>query len=82
MNHYLEKKKALDAELEKEMKAIAKKYEILSQPIYDESAKIVSGEKELTEEELAEADQFLSEEEKGKLAEVKAQKTPLAGFWL
>jgi nucleosome assembly protein 1-like 1 len=34
LNHYLEKKKELDEELEKEMKALTLKYEKLSEPIY------------------------------------------------
>jgi nucleosome assembly protein 1-like 1 len=35
LNHYLEKKKALDDELEKEMRILNKKYEKLAEPIFE-----------------------------------------------
>jgi DnaJ-class molecular chaperone len=43
LNHHLEKKKALDSEMEKEMKALTLKYEILSKPIYKDTSDIITG---------------------------------------
>ncbi|KRX10246.1 hypothetical protein PPERSA_00443 [Pseudocohnilembus persalinus] len=82
LNHYLEQKKALDTQLEAEMKALTIKYEKLSEPIYEASQQIIKGERELKKEELSNMETILNDEEKAKLDEELANKSGIPGYWL
>jgi len=53
------------------MRNLTLKYEKLSEPLYNESSKIIQGLKAPSEEELKELDKFLNEEEKVKKDEIE-----------
>lgn len=63
LNYYLTEKKKLDIELEKEMKALQKKYDKLASQLYHKANEIIEGARLLTEEELKDVDYYLEGDE-------------------
>lgn len=71
----------LDLELQKKIRDLTLEYDRKSQPLLEKQSEIVSG-RQITEEELSLADEYLTAEDKSKKSEALANKEPIKEFWL
>ncbi|CAD8101789.1 unnamed protein product [Paramecium sonneborni] len=80
LNYYLQQKKKLDIELEKEMKKLQIQFDEKAAKIYKASNEIIEGTRLLTEEELKDVDFYLEGEEATQKNQALTAE-PINGYW-
>jgi hypothetical protein len=81
LNGFLLQKKKFDQELEKEIRILNQKFEMMALPLYEKAAEIVGG-RAPKDEELVGLDKYLSAEEIAKKAENLIENDPVSDYWL
>lgn len=77
--HYNQLKKANDQQIKSRVSNVIHKHKKERVPIFEESNKVISGERGLTEQELKYAEKYLTKQEKLEAHDCKADEIP--GYW-
>lgn len=81
LSHHMDRKKALDEELEDKISQLQKEYDLKALPFLEQMNQLITGSRAPSKEELEQVNQYFTAEEQAQKEEVLADSSPIPEYW-